>query len=280
MIEEWINSQSGANVKITVPQKGEQKKLIGMCLSNANEVLSKRLERTGKETQTLSELGELLGLEKAPRYIESYDISNTMESENVAAMVVFRDARPFKANYRKFKIKGFVGQDDYRSMAEVIDRRLSEHQKGEDAAFATLPDLILLDGGKGQISAVKPVIQKYGLNIPLYGMVKDSKHRTRAIASEDGDIEIKPTRKTFTLINAIQDETHRFAISFHQKKRSDSMVKSELLSIEGVGTKRVEALFKHFKSLKKIKEASVEELSSVKGVDRKTAENIYSYFQK
>ncbi len=279
MIERWINTQSGANIKITVPQKGEQRKLISMCLSNANEVLSKRLERTGKETQALSELGELLGLSTAPRYIESYDISNTAGSENVAAMVVFRDARPFKANYRKFKIKGFVGQDDYRSMAEVIDRRLGEYQKGEDEAFSVLPDLILLDGGKGQISAVRPVLEKYGLNIALFGMVKDSKHRTRAIASEDGDIEIKPTRKAFTFVNAIQDETHRFAISFHKKKRSDSMVRSELLNIEGVGQKRVDALFKHFKSLKKIKSASVEELSSVKGIDKKTAENIYLYFR-
>ncbi len=280
MIEKWINTQSDTNIKITVPQKGEQRKLISMCLRNATEVLSKRLERTGKETQAISELGELLGMEKTPRYIESYDISNTLGSENVAAMVVFRDARPFKANYRRFKIKGFVGQDDYRSMAEVIDRRFSEYKKGEDEAFSILPDLILLDGGKGQISAVRPVLNKYGLNIALFGMVKDSKHRTRAIASEDGDIEIKPTRKTFTLINAIQDETHRFAISFHKKKRSDSMVKSELLNIEGVGKKRVEALFKHFKSLKKIKDATVEELSSVKGVDKKTAENIYSYFKK
>ena len=280
MIEAWVNSQSGSYVKMTVPQKGEQRKLISMCLSNANEVLSKRIERTGKETQAISELGELLGLEKAPRYIESYDISNTMGSENVAAMIVFRDARPFKANYRKFKIKTFIGQDDYRSMAEVIDRRLSEYLKGEDSAFSVLPDLILLDGGKGQISAVKPVLQKYNVNIPLYGMVKDSKHKTRAIASEDGEIEIKPTRKTFTLINAIQDETHRFAISYHQKKRSNSMVKSELLSIEGIGKKRVETLFKHFKSLKKIKSATIEELTKVKGIDSKTAENIYKYFQK
>lgn len=280
MIERWINTQSDTNIKITVPQKGEQRKLVSMCLRNANEVLSKRLERTGKETQAISELGELLGMEKAPRYIESYDISNTAGSENVAAMVVFRDARPYKVNYRKFKIKGFVGQDDYRSMAEVIYRRFSEYEKGEDEAFSVLPDLILLDGGKGQISAVKPVLNKFGLNIALFGMVKDSKHRTRAIASEDGDIEIKPTRKTFTLINAIQDETHRFAISFHKKKRSDSMVKSELLNIEGVGKKRVEALFKHFKSLKKIKNATVEELCSVKCIDKKTAENIYSYFKK
>ncbi len=280
IMEKWLYTQAESNVKISSPVKGEQRKLISMCLSNANEVLSKRLERTGKETQALSELGELLGMKKTPRYIESYDISNTAGNENVAAMVVFRDARPFKVNYRKFKIKGFLGQDDYRSMAEVIDRRLSEYIKGEDEAFSILPDLILLDGGKGQISAVKPVLSKYNLNIPLYGMVKDSKHRTRAIASEDGDIEIKPTRKTFTLINNIQDETHRFAISFHKKKRSDSMVKSELLNIEGVGQKRVEVLFKHFKSLKKIKEASVEELSSVKGVDKKTAENIYYYFKK
>lgn len=280
MIEQWMASQSGTSVKISVPIKGEQKNLISMCLSNASEALSKRLERTGKETQALSELGELLGLDMAPRYIESYDISNTSGSENVAAMVVFRDARPFKTNYRKFKIKGFLGQDDYRSMAEVIDRRFAEYFKGEDEAFSILPDLILLDGGRGQISAVKPVLDKYNLKISLFGMVKDSKHRTRAIASQHGDIQIKPTRRAFALITAIQDETHRFAISFHKKKRSDNMLKSELLNIEGVGKKRVEALFKNFKSLKKIKSASLEELCSVKGIDKKTAENIYLYFKK
>lgn len=277
--EKWLSDISGYSVRISVPQKGEQKKLVDMCLNNAAETLSKRIERTGKETAALSELAELLGMDTSPRYIESYDISNTAGSENVAAMVVFCDGRPLRDNYRKFKIKGFSGQDDYRSMAEVIDRRLCENEKQEDEAFKVLPDLILLDGGKGQISAVLPVLKKHNLNIPLFGMVKDSKHRTRAVASSGGDIAIKPTRSAFVLVTKIQDETHRFAITFHKNCRSASMTKSELLAIEGVGEKRVAALFKHFKSLKNIKSATVEQLSSVPGIDKKTAQNIYDYYK-
>lgn len=276
--EKWLCETAGINVKLSVPQKGEQRKLIDMCLSNAAEALSKQIERTGKETAALTELGELLGMETAPRYIESYDISNTSGSENVAAMVVFCDGRPLRVNYRKFKIKGFLGQDDYRSMAEVLDRRLCEYEKGEDEAFKVLPDLILLDGGKGQISAVLPILHKHNIAIPMFGMVKDSKHRTRAIASSGGDISIKPTRRAFTLVTKIQDETHRFAISFHKKRRSDAMTKSELLDIPGVGEKRLRALFGHFKTLKNIKKATVEELFSVQGIDKKTAQNIYNHY--
>lgn len=277
--EKWLSETAGYNVKISVPQKGEQKKTVDMCLKNAAENLSKKIERTGKETAALDELGSLLGMESAPRYIESYDISNTSGSENVAAMVVFADGRPQKSNYRKFKIKGFSGQDDCRSMAEVIDRRLTEYEKGEDDAFKILPDLILLDGGRGQISAVLPVLKKHNTDLPVFGMVKDSKHRTRAIAASGGDISIKPTKSAFVLVTKIQDETHRFAITFHKKRRSSAMTKSELLNIEGVGEKRAAALFAHFKTLKNIKNASAEELSAVRGVDKKTAENIFSYFK-
>ncbi|MBR2043784.1 MAG: excinuclease ABC subunit UvrC [Clostridia bacterium] len=278
--EEWLSTTLGGSVKITVPQKGELKKTLDMCRSNAAETLSKRIERTGKETAALEELGVLLGMNGAPRYIESYDISNTAGNENVASMVVFCDGRPLKANYRKFKIKSFSGQDDYRSMAEVIHRRLSEYEKQEDSAFSTLPDLILLDGGKGQISAVQPVLEAHNVNVPLFGMVKDSKHRTRAIAANDGDIAIKPTKSAFVLVTRIQDETHRFAITFHKKRMSKGMTKSELNLIDGVGEKRIAALFKHFKTLKNIKSATLQELNAVKGIDKKTAENIYNHFNK
>lgn len=280
ILEKWLSDLSGLNVKFFVPQKGEQKKLVDMCLTNAAESLADRIERTGKETTALAELGELLGMDTAPRYIESYDISNTAGDENVAAMVVFCDGRPLRSNYRKFKIKGFSGQDDYRSMAEVIDRRLEEYKKGTDEAFSVLPDLILLDGGKGQISAVIPVMEKHNINIPLFGMVKDSKHRTRAIATSGGDISFKPTRLSFNLVTKIQDETHRCAITFHKKRKSKSMLESELTSIQGVGAKRANLLFKKFKTLKAIKSANIEELSSVTGIDNKTAENIYRYFHK
>ena len=212
--------------------------------------------------------------------IEAYDISNTAGDENVASMTVFYDGRPQRSNYRKFKIKGFIGQDDYKSMAEVIDRRFNEYKKQEDKAFSTLPDLILLDGGTGQISAVLPVMEKHNISVALFGMVKDSKHKTRAIATTGGDIAIKATRRAFTLVNDIQNETHRFAISYHKQRKSKTMLESQLLNIEGVGKKRAAEIFKKFKTLKAIKSASVEELVNVDGINKTVAENIYNYFKE
>ena len=249
-----------------------------MCLNNAAENLSEKTERTGREMSSLNELASLLGLSTAPRHIEAFDISNTAGSENVAAMIVFVDGRPSKSLYKRFKIKSFSGQDDYRSMAEVLDRRFSEYQKGEDSGFSKLPDLILLDGAKGQINAVLPIINKYNLNIPIFGMVKDSKHRTRAIATTGGDIAIKSNKRAFKLVTDIQDEVHRFAISYHRKLQSKNMIKSELLDIENIGKTRAFALLKHFGSLKKIKEASMEDLLAVKGMTQASANAVYDYF--
>ena len=275
----WLSDIKKAKVTIYTAQKGEQKKLLDMCLSNAAENLSKKIERTGRETSAVNELGQLLGMEKPPRYIEAYDISNTAGDENVASMTVFYDGRPLRSNYRKFKIKGFLGQDDYKSMAEVIDRRMTEYEKQEDAAFSRMPDLILLDGGSGQISAVLPVLSRHNIEVAVFGMVKDSKHKTRAIATTGEDIAIKATRRAYTLVTNIQDETHRFAITYHKHRKSKTMLQSELLKINGVGKKRAEALYKSLKSLKAIKEASVEKLCAVDGINKETAENIYNYFR-
>lgn len=276
----WLSDIKKAKVTFLVAQKGEQKKLLDMCLSNAAENLSKKIERTGRETSAVNELGQLLGMEKPPRYIEAYDISNTAGDENVASMTVFYDGRPQRSNYRKFKIKGFVGQDDYKSMAEVIDRRFNEYEKQEDKSFSVLPDLILLDGGAGQISAVLPVLEKHNISVALFGMVKDSKHRTRAIATSGGDIAIKATRRAFTLVNAIQDETHRFAITYHKQRKSRSMLESQLIEIDGVGKKRAAEIFRKFKTLKAIKTASVEELADRCKISKTVAQNIYNYFRK
>ena len=276
--ERWLREKAGRAVNFIVPKQGDQLKLLNMCLANSAETLAEKTERTGREMSALNELAGLLGLDTIPRYIESYDISNTAGSDNVAGMIVFKDARPFKAAYRKFKIKGFSGQDDYASMAEVLDRRFSEYEKGEDEAFSTLPDLILLDGAKGQINAVLPILAKHNINVAVFGMVKDSKHKTRAIATTGGDIAIKSTRKAFTLVNNIQDEVHRFAISFHKSLHSRNALKSELLEIEGVGKKRAELLIKHFGSMKKLKSATVEELCQVKTVKNETAQAIYKFF--
>lgn len=278
--ENWLSEKIGKKCVFVIPKIGEQKQLLEMCRKNAAENLSKKLERNATQTKALDELAKLLNLSKTPDYIEAYDISNTQGNENVGVMVTFLNGMPYKNGYRKFKIKTFVGQDDFRSMAEVLDRRFSEYIKGEDAAFKRLPDLILLDGGEGQISAVLPVLKKYNLDVNLFGMVKDSKHRTRAISSSGGDIAIKSTRSVFTLITKIQDEVHRFAITYHKNRSSSSMLESQLLKIDGIGKTRAKALLKHFKSIAKIKEADVLELKMVNGMNEAVAKNVYEYFKK
>lgn len=280
VIEKWLTEKADRKIELIIPKQGEQLKLLNMCLNNAAENLSEKTERTGREMSALNELADLLGLSATPRHIEAYDISNTAGSENVAGMIVFTDGRPDKAYYRRFKIKSFFGQDDYRSMAEVLDRRFAEYKEGKDESFKRLPDLILLDGAKGQINAVLPILKKYEIDVPIFGMVKDSKHRTRAVATTGGDIAIKSTRTVFKLVTDIQDEVHRFAIGYHKALQSRSMVKSELLDIEGVGKTRAAALIKHFGSMKKIREADTEELVKAKGMNKSAAEAVYNYFHK
>lgn len=278
--ERWLTEKSGHSVSFINPKLGEQKALLDMCLNNAAETLSQKAERTGREMSVLDELARLLGLPSAPRYIEAYDISNTAGSENVAGMIVYKDGRPFRPAYKRFKIKSFLGQDDFRSMAEVLDRRFTEYEKGEDEGFAVLPDLILLDGGLGQMSAVRPVLEKHGITVPLFGMVKDSKHRTRAIAAEGGDISIKSNRAAFTFITGIQDEVHRFAIGYHKLRRSKSMLASELTEIEGIGKARAAALLKHFKTVKAIKAATADELAAAPGMTKAAANAVYKHFHE
>ncbi len=278
ILQKWLSDKKNKKVEILLPQRGEQKQLVDMCRNNAADNLAQKTELHGREMSALNELARLLGLETAPRVIEAYDISNTAGDENVAGMIVFRDGKPYKPHYRHFKIKGFIGQDDYRSMAEVLDRRFNEYENGENEGFATLPDLILLDGGKGQISAVEPVLKEHNINVALFGMVKDSKHRTRAIATNGGDISIKANESAYRLVTAIQDEVHRFAIGYHKKRRSKKMLNSELTAINGVGQAKAAALLKHFKTMKAIKSATVDQLCAVSGINQALAEKIYSEF--
>ncbi len=280
LTEQWLSEKAGHKVNFIYPKQGEQKKLVDMCISNAAQNLSEKTDRTSREMTALTELSELLGLKKTPTYIEAYDISNTAGDNNVAGMIVFKDGRPFKAAYKRFKIKSFIGQDDYRSMAEVLERRFLEYQKGNDEYFKILPDLILLDGAKGQISAVLPVLSKYNVNVPVFGMVKDSKHRTRAVATSEEDIEIKSNRRAFTLVTNIQDEVHRFAISYHKKLQSKKLLNRELTQINGIGEKKANSLLKHFGSMKKIKTANLASLMEVKGINEKNATDIVEYFNK
>ena len=281
MLEKWLSEKKGKRVYITVPQKGEQKHLVDMCLQNAFETLGQQQGIVGRQYAVLEGLKELLGLKDTPYYIESYDISNTAGDENVAGMVVFENGKPKKSAYRKFKIKSFVGQDDYGSMAEVLTRRFEEYKKSDDeekTGFAKLPDLILLDGGKGQVSAVKEVLDEMGIDVPLFGMVKDDKHRTRAIVSADGEIEIKMYKQVFSFVTSIQDEVHRVAIGYHRQRRKKSLTTLTLNSIEGIGEARATSLLKHFRTLDNIKKATLEELENAPKMTKDSAKAVYTYF--
>lgn len=285
LVSQWLSEKLGKKVSFVIPQRGGQLKLLEMCRSNASEKLALSLGRKGKDTAALDELARLLGLDSPPEYIESYDISHTAGTENVAGMVVFKNGQPYKQAYKRFKIKGFEGQDDCASMAEVLERRFTHYfeenakPEGEkrDEGFAKLPDLILLDGAEMQVNAVRAVFLRLGIDVPLYGMVKDSSHRTRAITGEGGEISINSKRSAFTLVSRIQEEVHRFAIEYHRKRRSAG-ISTTLTQIEGVGQKRAAALLKHFKSVNAVKEASFDELCSVKGVDKRSAQTVFDYF--
>lgn len=280
LIAEFLTQKRGKRVTVFVPQKGEKAKVSAMCLNNAAQKLGEYLGRSGKETAVLDELAKLLGLPKSPEYIESYDISHTAGSDNVAGMIVFRNGVPFKKAYRRFAIKGFDGQDDYGSMREVISRRLNRYveEKGGNEGFGVLPDLILLDGGQGQVNAVKPIIEAFGLDIPVFGMVKDGKHRTRAISGTGEEISINSSRAVFTLISQIQEEVHRFAITYHKAKHTKRSISTSLTSIEGIGERKAELLLKHFKTMRAIGEASQSDLSAVKGISKTDADRIYCHF--
>ncbi len=282
LLEQWLGDKAGRRVHIVQPQIGEQAHLVDMCRANAAERIARRAGMTGRETTALEDIRQLLGLDATPSYIECYDISNTAGSDNVAGMVVFENGRPLRSAYRRFRIKTVIGQDDYASMQEVLTRRLDEHlaHREENAGFGRKPDLILLDGGEGHVATVKPVIDRYNLNIPVFGLVKDDHHRTRAIALKGGEIAIHQKRAAYTLLSTIQEEVHRYAIAYHRKRRKKSTISSALLSIDGIGETRARALLRQFGSLHNIGNASVEELLLVRGMTRPAAEAIRRYFQK
>jgi len=284
LIERYLSEKKGKRVYIAIPQRGQQKSLVDMTRQNAAERVAKtRGAVLGRELSVLEELKELLGLDILPAYIESYDISNTAGDENVAGMIVYENGRPNKSAYKRFKIKGFSGQDDYGSMAEVLTRRFEEYIKLKDSSeegFARLPDLILLDGGVGQVSAVRPILEKFGLPIPLFGMVKDDKHRTRAIVNEQGEIAINMNRRLFTFISSMQDEVHRFAIGYHRTRRKKSQLGVSLTEIKGIGTERAKALLKHFRTVSNIKNAELEELKAAPKMNDSAALSVYWHFRR
>lgn len=281
LLEQWLSEKKGKKVTVFVPARGEQLEIVNMCRKNAEEKLAIKKGRTGREIAVLDELKDLLGLKKTPEYIESYDISHTAGQDSVAGMIVFKGGKPFRKAYKRFSIKSFDGNDDYRAMNEVLTRRFSEYEKSKDSTegFGKLPDLILLDGGVGQVHAVEPVLREFGLKIPLFGMVKDNRHRTRAISGDGGEIAINSKRQVFTLVSEIQNEVHRFSVAYHHQKHAKRGLSLSLTEIEGVGEKRASALLKYFKTMTAIKNAEVDELSKVPGITSAVAQNIYDYYR-
>ena len=279
LLHQYLESLRKKKVELIHPQKGEHLAIVNLCIKNANEHLAQNQGRLGREMAALEELGNLLGLTKAPEYIESYDISHTFGADNVAGMVVYHNGRPMKKAYKRFSIKGFDGQNDVGSMNEVLTRRFKHYyEDDDDSTFKILPDLILLDGGQPQVNAVLPVIRQMKLDVPVFGMVKDNKHRTRAIAYDGGEIEINSHRAAFTLVSSIQEEVHRFAITYHHKKHQKSSFSTSLTNVNGIGDKKAKALLKHFKTISAIKSSSVDDLLQVKGISEKNAQDIVSYY--
>ena len=281
LLEQWLSEKKGKKVTVFVPARGEQLEIVNMCRKNAEEKLAIKKGRTGREIAVLDELKDLLGLKKTPEYIESYDISHTAGQDSVAGMIVFKGGKPYRKAYKRFSIKSFDGNDDYRAMNEILTRRFSEYEKSKDSTegFGKLPDLILLDGGVGQVHAVEPVLREFGLKIPLFGMVKDNRHRTRAISGDGGEIAINSKRQVFTLVSEIQNEVHRFSVAYHHQKHAKRGLSLSLTEIEGVGEKRASALLKYFKTMTAIKNAEVDELSKAPGITSAVAQNIYDYYR-
>lgn len=292
-LEEYLTGKKGSRVKIKVPQKGEKYKLIEMAERNAESAIEQKRYRTDREKHdtigAIEEIKAILNLEKVPRRIEAFDISNIQGVDSVASMVVFEDGRPSNRDYRRFKIKNVEGPNDYASMEEVIERRFTrglseakEIKKSggsiEDGKFSKFPDLIMMDGGEGQVNSAKKILKKLNITIPVCGMVKDDYHRTRGLIYEDNEIEIYKDSGAFRLSAKIQDEAHRFAITYHRSLRSKRIVHSELTEIAGVGKTRAMAIMNHFKTIDDVKKASIDDIINVKGMNRKAAEAVYNYF--
>ncbi len=285
LIENWLTQKKnarGTKVRILVPQRGMKEKLVDLAQRNAELILSQNREKirrdVEKTTGAIGEIGRWLGM-KPPVRIESYDISNTSGYQSVGSMVVYENGRPKKSDYRKFRIRSVEGPNDYASMDEVLTRRF-ERGISEDSGFSRLPDLILMDGGRGQVNIALKVLEKLGLTIPVAGMVKDDHHRTRGLYYQNVEISIDTDSEGFHLITRIQDETHRFAITYHRLLRGKEQVHSVLDDIPYVGEKRRAELISHYPDLDSIRNAGVEEMAALPGFDRRAAQSIYDFFHR
>lgn len=294
LIGQWLSARKGQKVRITIPKKGDKERLVELAEKNAALVLIQDNERNKREEMrtigAMNQVAQWLGLENVRR-MEAFDISNISGYESVGSMVVFENGRPKRSDYRKFRIKTVTGPNDYASMKEVLTRRFThgmEEQKQlknqgvekEFGSFTRFPDLLMMDGGKGQVNIALEVMEQLGLSIPVCGMVKDDSHRTRGLYYQNVEIPIDRHSEGFRLITRIQDEAHRFAIEYHRSLRSKSQVRSILDEIPGIGDTRRKALMRSFQSLDAVREASVEELCQVPGMNRAAAESVYQFFRR
>ena len=294
IIETWLSNRRGTKVQIRVPKKGTKEKLVELAKNNAKLVLEKDKERLkreeGRTIGAVKEISKLLNLSSTQR-MEAYDISNISGFQSVGSMVVYENGKPKRSDYRKFRIKTVEGPNDYASMEEVLTRRFEhgmeekqqqkeKNQEEQYGSFTRFPDLILMDGGKGQVHSALSVLERLKLEIPVCGMVKDDKHRTRGLYYKNQEIPIEKDSEAFRLITRIQDEAHRFAIEYHRSLRSKNQIHSVLDEIAGIGPARRKALMKHFMGVEKIKEATVEELAEVSSMNEKSAQAVYDFFHK
>lgn len=283
IIEDWLTARRKQRVHIRVPKKGTKEKLVELAKENAWMVLSKDRERIKREEGhtigAVKEIEDWLGLKDIVR-MEAYDISNISGFESVGSMVVYEKGKPKRSDYRKFKIKWVQGPNDYASMEEVLTRRFTHESKGEYDSFSILPDLILMDGGRGQVNIARKVLGELGIDIPVCGMVKDDNHRTRGVYFNNVEIPIDTSGEGFHLVTRIQDEAHRFAIEYHRSLRSKEQVHSVLDDIPGIGETRRKALMRRFRSVENIRDASVEELSQTESMNVQSAEAVYQFFHR
>ena len=292
VIEQWLGTRKGQKVRLVVPKKGEKERLVELAQKNASMVLRQDFERNQREEfrtiGAMNEVASWLGL-TGVRRMEAYDISNISGCESVGSMVVYEDGRPKRSDYRKFRIRTVIGPNDYASMREVLTRRFTHgleeqsrmKERGDEQTFGSFdrfPDILMMDGGRGQVNIAEEVLSELGLSIPVCGMVKDDNHRTRGLYYQNVEIPIDRHSEGFRLITRIQDEAHRFAIEYHRSLRSKSQVHSILDDIPGIGDTRRKALMKHLKSIEAVQAADVEELAQIPGMNRAAAENVFRFF--
>jgi len=287
-MEVWLSGLKGGKVSLSVPKRGDKAQLIHMVKENALDMLNKYgdkfLRKHRENLKGLEELQYLINLEDRPDRIEAYDISNISGVGAVGSMVVFEKGEAKKSDYRRFRIKTLNTPDDYKSMEEVLRRRfirgMEESKENGNSGFSLFPDLIMIDGGKGQVNRVMNLLKELGINIPVCGLVKDNSHRTRGLIFNNNEINPSIDTPAYKLMYKVQEEAHRFAISYHRSLRSKDMFQSELDDIPKIGEKRKIALMDHFKTISNIKKATLEELTLVKGMNSKAAESIYYHFKK